>query len=322
MAQRSSRRPGRVAILAAVLSGCALLRSTPEEVPPPAPSARELWSMPPSHREQVMPLPRVFVARDWLDRLVCPNADQPSWRRTSQVGPLEKYQLDCPGQAPVTTRLDVSQPAPHAPEGLRLLSSAGFERYRAALQAGERKDWVAAQAHIEGALTHEPDEPVYLLARISILYTTGRVAEALVEADALLASLASPTAWKFRALAARDLGLRQELFASLDGLIRSATRRHPMYAEAVCARGLLRTDAGEAREQSTRDLEEGCELRQETCCERLQEKLAAERAAQRILDATRLLKIQLPIAPATQAPAVEPASRPPPVDEARPQAAE
>lgn len=322
MALRSSRTFGRVAILAAVLSGCALLRSTPEDVPPPAPNARELWSMPPVHRQQVMPLPRVFSARDWLDRLVCPNADQPSWQRIGQTGPVERYQLECPGALPVVARLDLSQPAPPAPRELRLLPSAGFERYRAALQAGERKEWEAARQQVEAALANEPDEPVYLLARISLLYTTGRVAEALVEADALLEKLSSPTAWKLRALAARDLGLQNELFSSLDGLIQSATRRHPMYAEAVCARGLLRSDAGEAQARVTRDLEEGCELRQDTCCERLQEKLAAERAAQRILDATSALKIRLPTAPATQTPPVDPAPRPKQVEETRSQATE
>lgn len=322
MALRSSRRFGRVAILAAVVSGCALLRSTPEEVPPPAPNARELWSMPPVHRQQVMPLPRVFSARDWLDRLVCPNADQPSWQRTAQTGPVERYQLECPGALPLVAQLDLSQSAPPAPRDLRLLSSAGFERYRAALQAGERKEWEVARQHVEAALVNEPEEPVYLLARISLLYTMGRIAEALVEADALLEKLPSPTAWKFRALAARDLGLKSELFASLEGLIRSATRTHPMYAEAVCARGLLLSDAGEARDRATRDLEEGCKLRQHACCERLQEKLAAERAAQRILDATRAVKVQLPTAPATQPPAVEAAPKPGPIEETRSQATE
>src|SRR5690606_34172653 len=124
------------------------------------------------HREQVLPLPRVFVARDWLDRLVCSNADQPSWQRTGQIGSVETYQLECPGAAPTTTELDVSRPSPDAPKGLRLLSDTGFERYRAALQAGERKDWPAALKHVEGALAMAPDEPVYLLARISIFYAT------------------------------------------------------------------------------------------------------------------------------------------------------
>lgn len=240
--------------------------------------------MPPVQRERILPTPLQFAAHTWLDRLVCSDAEQPRWKRTAIAPPVAHYEVECSDEDVVEVELDLSQAPPPPPAGLRLLSVSGYERFDAALKDGGQKKPSAALEHIDAALAAEPNEPLYRVARLSILYSMGSLLEALMEADALLKTHPLPVVWKFKALAARDLGLRSELFASLDGLIASTTPRTPLFAEAACARGLLRSDEDGPQAQAILDLEAGCRLGQTGCCQRLEEMKAAERAAETVVE--------------------------------------
>lgn len=235
--------------------------------------------MPLVKREEVLPTPLVYAAHTWLDRLVCPDAQQPRWSRTKLSGPVAHYDVKCSNTDVVNVELDLAQPPPPPPAGLRLLTTAGFERYEAAIKKSGQKDSAAALVHIDAALANEPEEPLYRVARLSVLYIQENYFDVLKEADALLKTHPFPVAWKFKALAARGLGLRGELYDSLDGLIASTTPSDPLFAEAVCARGLLRTDEGERLDQATSDLEAGCRMGQEACCKRLEKEKAAGKDA-------------------------------------------
>lgn len=276
------------AVLVALVSGCALLKSTPEDVPPPALTARELWTMPPEQQKRLLAAPLLFAAHTWLDRLVCADVEQPQWQRTRISGPVAHYDVKCANADVIDIKLDLSKKPPSPPAGLRLLKMDGYVRYRAALEASDTKDSTALLTHLDAALEAAPEEPLYRVGRLSVLYATGRLFDALMEADALLKTHPVPIAWKFKALAARDLGLKREMFDSLDGLIASATQHASLFAEAVCARGLLRSDTGEQLAQAAVDLEAGCRLGQKDCCERLEEKRIADEAADAVIRSLRL----------------------------------
>lgn len=235
--------------------------------------------MSPANRQLVLPSSHRYLAHRWLDRLVCPDAQQPRWRRTDVEDPIARYDVQCPNAEAVVIELDLSQAPPAAPEPLRLLTVDGYEHLEAAIEQNERKNRHAALAHLDAALEHEPDEPLYRVARLSILYEQGSLLEVLIESDALLEKHSAPVAWKFQALAARDLGLGPKLLQSLDGLLASTPPSDPLFAEAVCARGLIHSDDPKRLDLAVSDLEAGCRMGQPSCCDRLAKERKAEKAA-------------------------------------------
>lgn len=286
-------------------AGCALLRSTTEDVPPPAMTARDFWHLSPENQERVLPRPRRYQANEWLDRLVCKtDASHAEWRRLDVRGSIERYSVDCAVDGRHTLRLDVADSPPSPPPGLRLLAEAGFIPYKTALERSARKEWDGALSSLSEAIEQVPDEPAYRIARLAFLLSMERAQDVLDEADALLASPAPAIVWKYRGLAASALGRPDELLKSINGLIDATRPGNPLYGEAVCTRGLLLSNTRFESLQSTLDIEEGCELREDACCRKLEEDRAAARAAERAIDATRALGISF-----------EPNDAPPPASE-------
>lgn len=166
---------GTALCVAFLVSACAARQAPSTVVPEPQPSvSRTLWLNPPVAWTKVEPAIRVFVAQNWLGRLVCPNDEQPHWRLTKIRDPFEDYAVECPEHGVVEIALNLTRPPPNAPLRLRLLTIEGFERYRAAMKASEDNDVEAALAHLDAALELEPEEPVYLAARASVLNAIGR----------------------------------------------------------------------------------------------------------------------------------------------------
>lgn len=314
-ARRSMVRgqPRSVVLVALALAGCTLLRSTPDVVPPEAPSARVLFGLSPRLLDRALPAAsaRFRVREDFLDRLVCAGSDLPAWKRTNIVGPVETYEMSCVGLPAATLTVDTSESRPDAPAGFRLLGD-GFDEWRRAYGFAEKQDFAAALAELEKALVAEPGEPVYRRDRVYFLYSLGRAAEAMVEADSLLPVARSPVLLKYRALAARDLGLTTEVLQSIEGIIGATVEGETLHAEAVCAKGLILTGEGDAEAPSW--VEKGCTLAYKPCCDAIAARKALDIQSAQALEAARALPITLPsgpeVAPLPATPAVPDAPQP------------
>lgn len=264
-------------------SACATLMGPPEDTPPEAPSARVFRSLSPSLRDQMWP--QLFDGRDYVDRLICGSNESPTWKRTVKKGLFETYEVNCPGEDSRTLALDVGDSPPPPPPQMRQLEPIPFAKYRESLFAIERKDYGDALKLLEEAEKLSPSEPVYRREQIYCLYSQGRMADAFLKADELAQQAGSPLVYKYRALTARELGLQSEVTASLDGIMKTSKAGHPLYAEAVCAKGMILMSRGEA--SAMKLVEEGCSLQYKTCCEILDARRAAgEQAKPRALQST------------------------------------
>jgi tetratricopeptide (TPR) repeat protein len=262
-------RGGRlVAILG--LAGCALFQSPPEETPPEAPTARQFRTLAPSLRDNVFPPPTQYEAVDFINRLVCPSGDTPNAKRTSRKGVVDTYEVQCPGAMSDTIVLDRAMPAPAPPSHYRLLSDRSYLQYRDAMIAGDKKDYARMLAELNSALKITPGEPVYRLERVYALYSLGRPLEALLEADDLLKVFPTAPVHRYRALAAMQLGMRDAVMTSLDGIVKLTHPGDPMYAEAICTKGLLLARDGDASADAL--LKEACALDYQACCDALKDK--------------------------------------------------
>jgi hypothetical protein len=250
-------------------TGCASaawLFGPPEDVPTEAPNARILRTLSPPAREEVFPPPRAFESYEWVTRVVCPLGETPGWKRTGRRGLVDTYAIECPGQPDVAVQLDTGNDAPPAPAPLRLLGAAGAAKFREAVQAMEKKDPKAALEALDAARRADPGEVVYRRERSYVLYALDRFPEALIAADEVVdEGRPDPLALKYRALAARALGLRDEVLGSLSAITRVCPKTHPLYAEAVCAQGLFTLSA--APDEGQRLLAEGCALGHQACCD-------------------------------------------------------
>ena len=176
-----SALPVRLVVGCAVLlSACALLKSTPEEAQPAAPSAMEFRYLSPAMRDAMLPPPPQFQGVEYADRLICQSGEHPNWKRTAKKGLVETFEVQCPGGFADTVVLDTAGPPPPSPTGYRLLNDKSFPEYRDALMAGEKKDFSLMLAELDAALKTTPDEPVYRRERIYALYSLGRPLEALL----------------------------------------------------------------------------------------------------------------------------------------------
>lgn len=259
--------------LLCALSGCASaswLFGPAEDSPPEAPNARVLRFLTPSAREEVFPPPRRFEPRDWLERVVCGLGESPGWKRTYRRGLVERYEIECPGASLVDVELDTAAEPPPAPAPCRLLDPVGVDHYREALEAIGRKDARAALTALDEARRADPAEKLYRRERAYVLYVLDRIPEALVASDEVLEEGPDPLAYKYRALAARSLGMHDEVVKSLDGILSLCPPAHPLHAEALCAKGIftLPVDVPEGQ----RLMELGCGLGHKACCEFLQKR--------------------------------------------------
>lgn len=259
---------------------------------PEAPSAQVFRTLSPGLRDAMLPPPELFSPRQWVERIVCGSGDLPGWRRTKKERLVESYEVECPGEAALPIVLDASNAAPPPAGPLRLLPARSFADYAAALKHLEQKSFTEALRALELAAAASPEEPVYRRERIYVLYLLARHGEALVEADELLRSQRSPLLYKYRALAARELGRRSEVLRSLDGMLSSCTPSHPLYAEAVCAKGLLLANDGNA--EGERLVRRGCELDYKPCCEAAAALEAHAAEARRAAKAARPRRMDLP----------------------------
>jgi hypothetical protein len=262
-----------VCLLLVLSMSCALLKSTPEETPAEAPSAMIFARMAPGIRDRMMPPAILFQGADYLGRLVCPGGDQPEWKLTEHRGARETYQVQCPGQLARTLALDTAQAPPAAPPGFRLLDGRSYPEYRDGLAAGEKKDFAGMLAALNAALKVSPEEPVYRRERIYALYSLGRPLEALLEADDLLKTFPTVAVYRYRALTAHALGMKDVMLGSIDAIIRLTQPGNPQYAEAVCSKGALLD--GEGNPQGVTLIQEGCALKYAPCCDALKSRTAA-----------------------------------------------
>lgn len=261
----------RLLLVSSLLSSaCVSVFGPPEETPPEAPSARVLRFLPPPEREEVFPPPKAFESREWLDRVICPLGDQPGWKRTHRRGMTESFEIECPGFGKFPVLLDNGGAPPAAPAPLHLLALAGAAKFRESVDLLEKKDHAGALAAIDAARRADPAEPVYRRERIYALYSLGRTPEALMLAEELLEHGPDPIALKYRALAARDMGLRDEVLQSIEGIVASAPPMHPIYAEALCAKGMLTLADDEAKAVAL--MQQGCKLDHKPCCEFLEKR--------------------------------------------------
>jgi len=264
----SSTRLLGILLLAAAAPGCSWLRAVPDDdTPPEAPGARVFRMLPPARRDELLPPERRFAAREWLDRLICAFGDQPAWRRSGGRDEKLRYEVRCPGEAPTGVTLDTTDDPPSAPHGMRLLDPAGVGQFRSAFVQAEKRDYRGALAMMDAALAAVPGEPVFRRERIFLLWALGRTPEALVEADSLLETFPTPLVHKYRALAARDLGLRGEMMGSLDAIVQACPDAHPLFAEALCAKGMLLS--AENADGAGSLLFRGCRMGQRSCCDTL-----------------------------------------------------
>ncbi len=243
--------------------------------PPEAPTVRVLRFMPPDEQDQLFSQKARFLPGDWLDRLVCPVGDQPGWRLLSHEGLVARYRVACPGSKALFVQLDFARAPPAAPVPLRLADAAGFPKYREAMVDLAHQHPKAALQAIDRARELSPQEPLYQRQRVYLLYAAGRLPEAIVEADALLRAQPNALLYKYRALAARDLGLKEEVLASVEGVLRTCPRAHPLYADALCAKGMYLS--AEHQPHGEAIMVAACRLKDQSCCAQL-EALRAERA--------------------------------------------
>jgi hypothetical protein len=265
---RSSGWRASLIVACATFGGCSLLKSTPEDTPPEAPTAREFRSLSPNLRDNVFPPPTLYEAVDYINRLVCPGGDAPNTKRAGRHGVVETYEVQCPGEVSQTLVLDQAVAAPAPPARFRLLSDRSYFQYRDALVAADKKDFHKMLSELDAALKTTPGEPVYRRERIYALYSLGRPLEALLEADDLLKVFPTALVHRYRALAALQLGMRDEVMKSLDGIVSLTRPGNPMYAEAVCTKGILLTKEGNPGGPPL--LQEGCSLEYQACCDELQ----------------------------------------------------
>lgn len=297
------RRVSIAMMVAATAGACASLQGPPEDVPPEAPSARQFRGMSPARRDLVLPPPQVFVGREYIERLVCGPIESPVSRPSGRAGAIETYSVECPGRGPVTVRLDTARDPPPAPAGLRLLEARAFESYREALGLMERQQLERALKAMDAALLKAPGEAVFRRERMVLLYMQERVAEALLEADDLIeAGLGSPYVYRYRALSARVLGMTGEVMKSIDGILLSGGRQHPLYAEAVCAKGMILAQDGDVLGEVF--MHEGCSLDHQPCCDELEQRALSRARAQRAIEAARALSVTLPSGPEPTTPPV------------------
>jgi hypothetical protein len=253
-------------VAVACLSACATIFGPPEESPPEAPSARIMRTLSPSMRNQMWP--PVFDSREYVERLICPAGDWITAKRLSKKGLVETYEIDCPGEKPLALNVDIGYEPPPPPDGFRLLEAASFVKYHEAFAALEKKDFEGASRLLDEAIKIAPKETIYRRDRVFLLFQMGLISDAFLQADQLVAEQASPTLYKYRALAARELGLRSEVMSSLEGMLRTSRVGHPLYAEAICAKGMILSSEGDA--QAERLMTQGCSLEYKPCCEALQ----------------------------------------------------
>ena len=265
-----------VALASTGCASAAWLFGPPEDVPTEAPNARILRTLSPPAREEVFPPPRAFESYDWITRIVCPLGETPGWKRSGRRGLVDQYAIECPGQPDMTVALDTGNDAPPAPSPLRLLSLAGAAKFREAVQAMEKKEPKSALEALDAARRADPSETVYRRERSYVLYTLDRFPEALVAADEVVEEgRPDPLALKYRALAARALGLRDEVLGSLAAIVRICPQSHPLYAEAICAQGLFTLPT--APDEGARLLKEGCALGHQACCEFIEKRREGHR---------------------------------------------
>jgi hypothetical protein len=261
-------RVARTSLAAAIgLSACALLKSTPEDTPPEAPNARTFRMLPPGRRDELLPPPAAYVSPDFLDRLVCENGDPPNWKRSNKRGMIETFEVQCPEVESRTLVLDTTVAPPNAPEGMRLLNEKSLPQFREALQAADKKNYTRMLAQLDLALQITPGEPVYRRERMHALYLLGRPLEALLEADDLLKVFPTPLVYRYRASAAIQLGMKEAVMSSLDGIIAHTKPGNPIYAEAVCTKGIFLSRAGNPAGKAL--LQEGCALSYQACCDEM-----------------------------------------------------
>jgi len=106
-----SALPVRLVVGCAVLlSACALLKSTPEEAQPAAPSAMEFRYLSPAMRDAMLPPPPQFQGVEYADRLICQSGEHPNWKRTAKKGLVETFEVQCPGGFADTVVLDTAGP--------------------------------------------------------------------------------------------------------------------------------------------------------------------------------------------------------------------
>lgn len=297
-------RAGPLLVLPLVLAACAASGLPPlVDSRPEAPTAKLFRSLSPPLRELVLPPAALFEPRAWVERIVCGGGELPGWKRTKKERHVESYDVECPGEPVLPLVLDASRPPPPAAAPLRLLAERSFPHYATALKHLEKKEHAQALRALDLAQVEAPDEPVYRRDRVYLLYLLGRTSEALLEADELLRTHRSALLYKYRALAARDLGRTPEVLRSLEGMLSSATPLHPLYAEAVCAKGLILTNGGEA--EGERLVRRGCELDYAPCCEALEAQRRQEATTRRALEAARALPVQLPTRPPPESAALQ-----------------
>jgi hypothetical protein len=260
-----------------MLLSCATLRGPVEEVPPEAPAARVMRFLSPGQRDMLLPPSRLYSARPWLEALVCPIGEVPGWRRIDRSGFSEQYEIDCPGLSPIVVELDSSSPSVRPPPPLRALGEAGLASFQAAVEALQKQEGDKAVEALDAAIAADPAEVVYRRERIYALYVAGRLPDALAAADAMLTNGSDPVAAKYRVLIARELGLPELVTASLELLLSSCPKQHPLYAEGVCAKGMFL--AAERPELGRGLMEQGCRLGHTPCCEAVEARFKGEAKA-------------------------------------------
>jgi len=248
-----------------VFAACTYDRTMVPETPPEAPTARTLRYMPLTQRDAVFPPPEQFSARTWVDRLVCENGEQPGWRRTKRTGMVETYEVSCPGRAPFQQDLDTAGAEPAPGKGLRLVDLNGYGHFARSVALSQKKDFDGALDAIDRALKQQPDEPVFRLERISILYGQERWAEAFLETQALTQLAPTPMAWKFAALSAQKLMLHDLVKESVESFAKSVVPAHPLYGEATCAKGLYTLEFDRVGAMSL--IKTACEAKYQPCCD-------------------------------------------------------
>lgn len=288
------RSIGQVSVALALLlfSGCALLRSTPEDAPPEAPSARVLFRATPAERARMLPVPPRFDLRDYLDRLSCLDGEVPTWRRTSIERTVATFEVECPGEPPHTLVLDASKDAPEPPTGLRQMPEAALVHLRDEQQKYVAKDLDGALAAVDAGLQAAPGEVVLRRERVALLFAMDRIPEAFFEAEMLAKEHPSPIVYRFRALAAQRMGLQDEVRHSVRQMRETAREGHPLYAEAVCVEAQYASAAGEPEAEAQVEL--GCRLGQAPCCELLEQRQALIERMRRSLEAAEQLGVPLP----------------------------
>lgn len=289
----------RLALLALLAAACATLDGPQEETPPDVPTPRYLRSLSPNLRDKVFPTAAVFSAREWLERLVCPVGDLPGWKQTGRQGGTFVVEVECPGAAPIPVRLDTSGPEPSAPQPLRQLAREGLAKYREAVSFEEKRAFAKALEALDEAVRLSPEEVAYRRERIYVLYALDRIPEAIVGADDLVETDPSPLAWKYRALAAKALRLEQETLRSLEEILVRCDERHPLFAEAMCAKGMILTESD--ADEGELWMRQSCAMKHEPCCSAMSARDEARQQARRAIEATRALPLKVPPIPAPKA---------------------